>query len=104
MPPAIAIAFSVASAPVMPTPMTKVGKPAVAAAATASVAALSSAGLSVIVQALDGLVRLQPAGQFGRPSVASRRYFGFESDTPIRYAPPVITASLIGVFPPGLVF
>ena len=84
MPPAIAIAFSVASAPVMPTPMTKVGTPAAAAAATASVAALSSAGLSVIVHALDGLVRLQPAGQLGKPSVASSRYFGFVSATPIR--------------------
>jgi len=56
------------------------------------------------VHALDGLVRLQPAGQFGRPSVASRRYFGFESDTVIRYAAPVDTASLVGVFPLGLVF
>src|SRR5262245_49592263 len=87
----------------MPTPTTNVGMPAAAAAATASVAARSSAGLSVIVQALDGFVRLQPAGQFGSPSVASRRYFGFESDTLIRYAAPDDTASLVGVFPVGLV-
>src|SRR5262247_1978258 len=101
MPPATAIAFSVASAPVMPTPTTNVGKPAAAAAATASVAARSSAGLSVIVHALDGFVRLQPAGQLGSPSVASRRYLGFESDTLIRYAAPVDTASLVGVLPLG---
>ena len=44
-----------------------------------------------------------PAGQFGRPSVASRMYLLLLSFTPDRYIAPVVTASRVGVFPPGVV-
>ena len=45
----------------------------------------------------------QPAGQFGRPSVASRMYLLLLSLTPDRYMAPVVTASRVGVFPLGVV-
>ena len=46
----------------------------------AASAAVSSFGLSVIVHELLGFDMLaQPDGQFGSPSVASRRNFGFVS-------------------------
>jgi hypothetical protein len=55
------------------------------------------------VQLEDGFaIPLQPTGQFGRPSVASRRYFAFLSVSPERYAAPFVMASRVGVFPAGV--
>src|SRR6185503_15496644 len=73
-------------------PTTNTGMPAAAAAMMAAVAGPSSA------------VPLPPpaAGQFGRPSVASRMYLGFASARPIRYVAPAVTAARVGVLPLGL--
>jgi hypothetical protein len=73
----------------LPIPTTKVLIPAAAAIATAISAATSSFGLSVIVHRLLAVAMdAQPTGQLGRPSVASRRYLGFESVRLCRYIVP----------------
>ena len=67
----MAMLLSVAVPIVLPMPTTKVGNPAVSASATAWIAPGESSAFVA-----------PPGAQFGRPSVASRRYFGFVSVTP----------------------
>src|SRR6516162_8767552 len=83
--------LSVAVPIVLPMPTTKVGKPAVSAAATAAIAPGES----------SADVLPPPGMQFGKPSVASRRYFGFVSVSPCMMVTAFSIATRVGVLLPG---
>src|SRR6266700_3365763 len=74
-------------------PTTNVGIPMVNAVAIACTAPVVSSACWLL---LFGM-------QFGRPSVASRMYFGLVSALPRRYVAAAETAKRVGVAPPGMV-
>ena len=81
-------ALVAAGSEVVAIPTTKVGNPAVLAAATAFSAPTASLAPT--------LCRCS-AAQLGSPSVASRRYFGFASVSPCMYWTALFITAVVGV-------
>src|SRR3569623_1886026 len=122
LPPAMAMAFSTAAPPVIP--ITIVAKPAGSAAATACSDPGESSALAPVLKPQPGgkpppvVVPLRPprppapleppqpvvplpplplGAQFGCPSVASIRYFGFESVSDFMYLTALLISERVGV-------